>query len=333
MNFSKIKTYIDLFFYIIFLPAIIMLVPVDRWLVKYFWFAVTLISFLYVSYFSIQKINLPQKFNSKKYWQILLFAVVILSLTYLISRFPYPPDFDPELLPRYIRLRSRTVWFMSLVVIGYGLSVSILQELFRQILVKRELEEKNKMAELALYKAQINPHFLFNTLNTLYGLVINHSDKAEDAFFKFSGLLKFTYSKIKDELLSVRDETEYIIDYVELQKLRLNRHTTVEMEFNIEDYDVMIPPMLLITFIENAFKYGTSSTRDCRILIKLEVNDRKLYFKCINKIMKRQAVESEYSVGVENTVARLQMLYPDRHNLHITEDRDNYIVELNIELQ
>lgn len=333
MNFSKIKRYIDLFFYIIFLPAIIMLVPVDRWLVKYFWFAVTLISFLYLSYFSIQKINLPQKFNQKKYWQIFLFTIIILLLTYLVSRFPYPTDFDPEVLARYVRLRSRTVWFMSLVVIGYGLSVSILQELFRQILVKRELEEKNRIAELALYKAQINPHFLFNTLNTLYGLVINHSDKAEDAFFKFSGLLKFTYSKIKDELLSVKDETEYIIDYIELQKLRLNRHTVVETDFHIDDYDVMIPPMLLITFIENAFKYGTSSTRDCRILIKLDISANKLYFKCSNRIMKRQPVESEYSVGVENTLARLQMLYPGKHKLDIRQDEDNYTVELNIELK
>ena len=151
-------------------------------------------------------------------------------------------------------MRAQTVWFFFLVVTGFSLSIELIFELFRQILSKQEIEAEKNKAELALYKAQINPHFLFNTLNALYGLVLTKSDKTESAFIKFSNILKYMYAQTTSDLISISNEVEYIRQYVDLQSLRLNKHTKVVFETEMDDEQIQIPPMILITFVENSFQ-------------------------------------------------------------------------------
>ena len=158
-------------------------------------------------------------------------------------------------------MRTQTVWFFFLIVTGFSLAIELTFELFRQILSKQEIEAEKNKAELALYKAQINPHFLFNTLNALYGLVLTKSDKTESAFIQFSNILKYMYAQTTSETIPVCNEIDYIRQYVDLQALRLNKHTHISFETQTDDDQAPIPPMILITFVENAFKYGTSSDR------------------------------------------------------------------------
>lgn len=335
MNHGKIKSYIDLFFYIVFLPTIILLVPVGKWIDKYPVFAFTLIFFLYALYYAIQKMSIPRKFLQKKYWQIVLFGVIVLVITYLISEFPYPADVTAlrsQNPGRNVRLRHQTVWFMAHVVIGYGLSVSLIFELFKQIIQKREIEWGKRTAELALYRAQINPHFFFNTMNSLYGLVISKSDKTEDAFIKFSNLFKYSYAQIDNDTIPIKEEVDYIKNYIDLQQLRLNAHTKVNVQFSIDNEDCLIPPMLLISFVENAYKYGTSCKQDCEINIRLTLAEQVLDFVCSNRKMKPRIQNDESSVGIKNTIARLDMLYPDTYNIDIQDTDDQYIVKLNLRL-
>lgn len=332
MDSKKVKLITDLFFCFLFLPVVIMLVPVERWIVKYPVFALTLLCFLYLLYFAIQQMNLPQKAMQKKYWQIVLFGVLVLAITYLISQFPYPDDGVTELPSKTFRRRSQTVWFMSLTVIGYSLSISLVVELFRQMLLKRQIEEKRKTAELALFKAQINPHFLFNTLNTLYGLVVSKSDKAEDAFVKFSSLMKYTYSQIDKESIYIEDEIKYIRDYIDLQRLRISDRTKVTYDFEIDDPKLSIPPMLLISFVENAFKYGISCKQPSEIDISVRVQERVLTFRCSNWIQPGRAQREGNSVGIDNTLSRLNILYPDNYQLDIQEEEGKYTVNLNLKL-
>ena len=108
---------------------------------------------------------------------------------------------------------------------------------------------------------------MFNTLNTLYSLVIGTSQKAEDAFIKFTEILKYTYVTIENEKVALDDEVAYIQNYIDLQNIRLNSHTRVDWRHDIEDGKVMIPPMIFLTFVENAFKYGASTSRDCMVEI------------------------------------------------------------------
>lgn len=334
MNYSKIKRNIDLFFCIVFLPLVITFVPVGKWIVNYPAFAVTLFVYLYALYFVIIRFNLPRRVKRKNYVEAFLFCLIIILSTYLVSRFPYPAHVTThhaELAIWNVTHRAQTVWFLSLVVVGYSLSVSLLLELFRQNIIKRELEEEKKNAELALYKAQLNPHFLFNTLNTLYGLVVCKSDKAEDAFVRFTNLMKYAYSRVDAEKISMREEVEYVRNYIELQKLRLNHHTDIRFRVDIDDDTIMIPPMIMISFVENAFKYGTSATRDCIININVSLKGGKLEFECSNKIMKREGEKEDASIGLENTKARLSRIYPGKYELVAEERQGNYYVSLKID--
>lgn len=336
-DFRKINKYINCFFCIVFLPMIITIAPLGTWITRYPDFALLISAFLYFLYFSIKYINYPQKILSHKYMSILVFTILITALTYAVSKYPFPESVSSivsnDELARLTRLRYRTVWLLSLVVMGYSLSLSLVEELFRQHLLKVDMEEKKKNAELSLYKAQINPHFFFNTMNTLYGLIISKSDKTEDAFVKFTDLLKYSYSKIDHDFIGIDEEVTYIMNYIELQKLRLNRHTRVTTDISIDDDSIMIPPMLLISFIENSFKYGSSSNKDCEISISLAVKNRELQFECKNEIISHPSQKEINSIGLENTRARLNILYGDNHTLEVLNTGTHYIVKLKLMLQ
>lgn len=334
MEPRKIKLYIDLPFCLVFLPLIIALVPVERWIVKYPFFAITLILFLYCVYFFIRGINIPQMVMKQRYLKLALAITVLAVTAYAVSKFPFPKDYVPmyDSIPNLHKIRrAQTVWLLFLVVSGFSLSTSLLIELIRQLIVKKEIEAQKNKAELSMYKAQINPHFLFNTLNTLYGLTICKADNAEDAFVKFIDIMRYTYSQVKLEKVSMGDEIRYINDYISLQSLRLNDHTTVKWHHSIDDNDVTIPPMLLITFVENAFKYGTSSSKNSIIDIRASLVHRKFKFEVSNSIM-RTNDDNERPVGLENCKARLELLYPDCHTLSINKDNDVFSVTLNIDL-
>lgn len=333
-DFRKINRYINLFFCFVFLPMIITIAPLGTWITYYPDFAIIITLFLYFIYFSLKIFNFPQKFIGHRYLDMTIFTIFIVVMTYAVAKYPFPASIEeissPAEMARLMRLRYRTVWLISLVVMGYSLSVSLLEELFRQILIKRDLEEKQRNAQLSLYKAQINPHFFFNTMNTLYGLIISKSDKTEDAFVKFSELLKYSYSKIDRDFITINEEVEYIMSYIDLQKLRLNNHTEIETEINIEDESVKIPPMLLISFIENSFKYGSSSKRDCNIYISLKVVEHELSFKCENDIIVFPDIKEEEAIGIENTRARLNILYGKNQTLEVQNDGRRYKVKLKI---
>ena len=260
--------------------------------------------------------------------------MILVIITLLLTQFPYPPEpnkLDPLIHKARQHLRSQTVWFFFLVVTGFSLSIELIFELFRQILSKQEIEAEKNRAELALYKAQINPHFLFNTLNALYGLVLTKSDKTESAFIKFSNILKYMYAQTTMETISINNEVEYIRQYVDLQSLRLNKHTQVVFETQIDDEHAKIPPMILITFVENTFKYGVSSDVDCLILIRITVKKGELLFETENTVMKENHA-NPHAIGIENCRKRLELLYPNRFTLIMKEENRQFKIRLSIQL-
>ena len=323
---------VDLLFCLVILPLTILLVPVDKWFVTQPAFVVTLVIYLYLLYFVYRKVNIPSLFMRKRYGRIIMTVVTLLLVTELMTHFPLPENSHSKLPLDFRRhLHSQTVWFFFLIISGFGLAIEVTFELFRQMLARQEIEAEKNRAELAMYKAQINPHFLFNTLNTLYGLVITKSDQTESAFVKFSNILKYMYHNASVEKIDIKSEIEYIRQYVELQQLRLNDHTKVIFESSTDQDNIKIPPM--ITFVENAFKYGTSSSEDCTILIRIVVEDGTLLFKTHNSIM-REKEQDTPSIGIENCRKRLKLLYPERFTL-LTEKDENkreFITKLIIQL-
>lgn len=334
MKNNRIALYIDLLFCLVIMPLAITLLPVDRWIVTNTAFLVTLVLYVYALYFVYRCVCLPKLFMQKKYLHIVLLLVVLIAVTELLTHFPMPPHLlgDKRQIMGKLNMRTQTIWFLFLMVTGFSLAIELTFELFRQILSRQEVEAEKNKAELALYKAQINPHFLFNTLNTLYALVLSGSDKTESAFVKFSGILRYMYSQNGAELIPAERELDYIRQYVDLQTLRLNHHTQVDLSIESRKEKVLVPSMLLITFIENAFKYGSSPDTDCKIYIHIFVDEQLLLFETENAVMRKRE-DGMPGIGIENCRKRLDLLYPDCYTLQTGEHDGIYRVRLEIRIQ
>lgn len=335
MKRNRIALYIDLLFCLVIIPLAIMLLPVDRWIANDTGILISLISYVYTLYFVYRLICLPKLFMQKKYLHIAILLIILVSITVLLTYLPIPnnhPNDSAEQIIIRKNIRRQTIWFFFLIVTGFSLAIELTFELFRQILSLQAVEAEKNKAELALYKAQINPHFLFNTLNTLYALVLSGSDKTESAFIKFSGILRYMYSQSDFELIPVERELDYIQQYVDLQKLRLNHHTQVNLSLEASNKQILIPPMILITFIENVFKYGTSSDTDCSAHISIRVNEERLTLETENSVMRRRE-DGICSIGIANCRKRLDLLYPNRYELRTEETDGKYTVFLNIQLK
>lgn len=323
----------------VILPIVLMLAPVDKWIVHHTTFMLTLITYLYALYFAYRQINLPSMFLQKKYVKAIVIILSILFITELVSGFPLPENstnkvsnISKAIIEARQHLRTQIVWYFFFIVTGFSLAIELVFELFKQILSKQEIEAEKNKAELALYKSQIDPHFLFNTLNAIYGLVVSQSEKTESAFIKFSNIMQYMYSQSTSDVIDIESEINYIRQYVDLQKLRLNHHTTIEFVTEIDDNSVNIPSMLLITFIENAFKYGTSPDIDCKIRITIILENGNLLFETENRIMKQKKKDIP-AIGIKNCRKRLELLYPDKFSLKNYEDNGSYFVSLNIMLK
>lgn len=336
MNNRNLPIIIDAVFCVILLPAMIMLLPIERWLTHHTGFVLLLVIWLYAVYFINRKWTVPMVFGKNRYLPAVIILAATVFLTWLLIRMDMPGDFfwhrGHAVHHRFFRLgpREQGVWFLFLVVTTFSVAVGLLTELYRQMLRRKELEQEKSRAELALYKAQINPHFLFNTLNTIYGMILTHSDRTEQAFMQFIGMVKYLYSKASSDFIPVTEEIDYIRQYIELQKNRLNEHTGVEFNADVSDSGAVIAPMLLITFVENAFKYGVSSHRDSVISISISADTRKLRFNVRNSVFPESLAKKGDGVGIVNCRKRLELIYPDAHELKLTDSGTSYEADLTI---
>lgn len=336
---NKTSLILDLFFCLVFMPILVTLGPAHHWLKQWPLFFVITCAYLYGCYFALLRLNVPKLLISRQYYKIAGIISLLVLVNYILSLYPLPDmDFVTPAMSEYqTKVRnfgvSVTLWLMFSLVMGYSLSISFVKELYEQLLLRRKIEAQRDKAELAVFKAQISPHFLFNTLNSLYSLVIGTSEKAEDAFIKFTEILKYTYVTIEKETVPLSDEIAYIHNYIDLQEIRLNGHTHVDWTYDVDNEAVMVPPMLMLTFVENAFKYGASTSKDCDIHIRLSLCDGQLRFETSNSIMKHaDEFRKDMPVGIENCRARLSSLYPERHSLTTTEENGIFKVLLNIRL-
>ena len=315
---NKTSLILDLFFCLVFIPILVSLGPAHYWFQQWPLFSFIACVYLYGCYFLLMKINMPKLLISKKYYNIAGVIAILVITTYLISLYPLPDmDFVTPALSEYqTQVRnfevSLTLWLMFSLVMGYALTISFVKELYDQLLLKKKIEAQRDKATLALFKAQISPHFMFNTLNSLYSLVIGTSEKAENAFIKFTELLKYSYVTIEKELVTLNDEIDYIQNYIDLQIIRLNKCTVVEWEYDVDNNRIKVPPMLMLTFVENAFKYGASTNRNCLISIRLTVKNGNLHFETANNIIKHaDEFRKDMPVGIENCKSRLMTLFPE----------------------
>ena len=205
--------------------------------------------------------------------------------------------------------------FMSAALAGIALLV---HHVYRAQAIKRQLKEeqqKRTEAELEWLKNQLNPHFLFNTLNNISSLVQIDADKAQDAIAQLSDLLRYAMYETRHETVPLQGEMEFMRNYVELMKLRHNDKLKVTTEWpDTPPSTLHLPPLLFISLIENAFKHGVSCNRDSRIDISLTADNDQITFSCNNtNYPKDEQNRSGSGIGIENTRRRLDLMYPGRY--------------------
>ncbi len=224
----------------------------------------------------------------------------------------------------------------TVVVVLMGFFISTItretREWYQQERERKELEKQRLISELSFLKSQVNPHFLFNSLNGIYALAIKKSDKTPDAIIQLSDLMRHMLYESDKEKVELAKETEYLRNYIQLQRLRLPAE--VKMHFDVEG-DVqgkMIAPMLFIPFIENAFKHGVD-TKGGNIQIKLQVKGNTLSFDMMNQISGAQNKDAVSGIGLTNVRKRLDLLYANRYKLETKESNGNFVVHLHLNLE
>ena len=329
----------DLFFCLIFMPLLVVLGPAHHWWRISPVFTCVAIAYLCGCYFATKSLQLPKLILSRLYGRLSVIIVSFLILTYLLTLYPLPKmDFViPSMTEYQTRMRNYNmavaVWFMFSVIMCYSLTVAFIKELYHRRMVQGEIESQRDKAQLALFKAQINPHFLFNTLNSLYSLVVGTSEKAEDAFIKFSELLEYTYRTADNDWVTIMDEINYISNYIDLQLIRLGSRTKVEWIYEVDEEETMVPPMIFLTFVENAFKYGSSTSRECGIRFSLILEKGHLGFETENEIVRySDDFRKDMPVGIQNCRNRLSVLFPENYELDIKEKNGVFSLRLEINM-
>ena len=226
---------------------------------------------------------------------------------------------------------SMFVNFFGIMILALVFASSI--KLVKDSFTRRQEE---KEAELKLLKAQLNPHFLFNTLNNLYGLSVLKSDKLPALMLKLSDLLRYSLYETREVLVPLEKEITYLENYISLEKIRLEDKTTIEFETSGNLSSKRIAPMLFIVFVENAFKHlGVLKDGQSKVSVKITEKEDEIYFSCENTIDKNdfqnhQLEKGKSGIGLQNAKKRLALLYPDRHELNIEKSDNLYSINLTL---
>lgn len=246
---------------------------------------------------------------------------------------PPPPTFGKQPFPRFghqNEVSYHQMIFSSVLPFLFSFLSSLF--IFRNM-EKKELERSKAKAELLNLKYQLQPHFLFNILNSIYSLALLKSDDAPSGILKLSNVMRYVVQESSKDFVDLTKEIEYIKDYIALQLIR----TDNSLDFTYTEIGDMknlkIVPFLLINFIENAFKYGFNAEENSKIAVKIVVQEGLLNFVVLNKIVNTTVnEENSFKVGLKNTFENLKQTYPEKHSVKIDENEGTYEVDLKISL-
>ena len=334
---KNLAFYIVLAFCLVVLPIMVALSPIERWVHNFTTYMILAGIWLYLVYIVNRIFTIPFLFGNRNK-KICGITMIILSIivTFILSGvelyIPKPNIHDEGIVRRLPQILQyqQALWTLFMIVEAFSFAVGLLVHTNIQKARLREAEAERDKAEIELYKAQIKPHFMFNTLNSLYGLFLTENKNALPSLEKFISMMRYIHTSSNRNLVPLAEETEYIREYVEVQSLRLNEMTTVVLNINTQDEGLMIPPMLLVTFVENCFKHGVSPVEKSCILISLSEEEGNLLFATSNRIFPVKRIGEH--MGIENCRRRLELLYPGKYDLTISNNSDIYNVSLQIRL-
>lgn len=224
--------------------------------------------------------------------------------------------------------------FNTMVFCIYPILIKITENWIIDQKLKAELINQKQSSELALLKFQLSPHFLFNTLNNIYSLVYQKSDNAPEAVMKLSEIMRYMLYDTSTDKVPLDKEITYLRSFNELQQLRIKNENFVQMEVEGTTSNIFITPMLLIPFVENAFKHGDKKVESPGIRIHIKVENKTVYFTSKNFLAKDSVRQKDDvgGIGLQNVKRRLDLLYPDKYTLLIEEEDNLYNVKLTLDL-
>ena len=229
--------------------------------------------------------------------------------------------------PRNMRI-DIVIIFLYIMTIALGMAIQVTRQWRNSLQRIARAEADKAQAELSFLKAQINPHFLFNTLNNIYTLAITKNERTADSIMKLSNIMRYVTDDVSQHFVPLQLEVDCINDFIELQRLRLSKKVTVDFTIKGQLENKSIGPLLLITFVENVFKYGISNHEQTTITIQLTADERSITFYCHNKIFTPAGSQQRTGIGIANAQKRLDHLYPNKHLLNITNENGFFSVEL-----
>lgn len=298
---------------------------------KYLLLCLALSSILIIVFYFNYLFLIPKYLLTKRYWLYFALLFLVIVAVFLISGMIFfSPDFKSETVPEtekifpVIIVNSFLLWLLSIVS-------SILWTGYNRL---KQTESEKLSAQIASLKSQINPHFLFNTLNNIYATAIDSSPKTADMVDKLSEMMRYSMKDSQQDFVLLEDEINYVSNFIELQKMRLDR--SVKLEFNSPESipSLRIAPMLLIPFVENAFKHGVNSEQKSHIKIEISVEKEQFQLNVTNnKVDVQKDISESSGLGIENTKHRLNLIYPSKHLLVINDTEKAFLVSLHINLK
>lgn len=286
---------------------------------------------------------IPRFLLEKRYWQMALLLIALLGVAGIIQRtivyyVVYPIQYQ-DIAFGYGPYWATDKLFKHIIQISFVLvvasAVKIQKYYYRFDQASKALEREKLEAELNFLKAQIHPHFLFNTLNNLYSLTLKKSDLAPEVVLRLSGMVNYMLYDTRSQRVALSKEVESLHHYIALEKLRYG--SSLEILFDVTGLidSAQVAPMLLLPFVENSFKHGVSDEiEDKWITIHLNVTQEYLTFKVENATSPGRVPgkEKDYTggIGLKNVQRRLELLYPNRHELKIVDESHSYLVVMKI---
>ncbi|MGZ3945639.1 MAG: sensor histidine kinase [Mucilaginibacter sp.] len=288
-----------------------------------------------IGLFYINYLYLIPKFLDKKKYRAYTITLVIIIIVFALGKYGIGTIYKQYILDRgkqsmfwtyFISFALTNVFFLFLsTALKFG------TDWFLNAGIQRDLENQRLTAELAFLKSQINPHFLFNSLNSIYSLAYQKSDTTPEAILKLSEIMRYMLYESNDNKVDLAKELQYLQNYIDLQKIRFGNKAFVEFKITGDVGNQKIVPLLLIAFIENAFKHGVANDPSMPIRLLINLDGANLHFYTENKKHMNNR-DLEGGIGLQNVKRRLDLLYPGHYKLNIQDKPDTYICELSLVL-
>lgn len=288
------------------------------------------ISFFYVNAYLL----IPLFIYKKRYWQFVGVQVLVWAGIFILDYaffHLFPPEPDAVY---HIQLFFISNVFPYMFFLACSTAFQMINDRVRMDKLAKEKENENLKTELAFLRSQVSPHFMFNVLNNMVSLARKQSDQLEPSLIKLSSLMRYMLYETDEEKVPLEREIEYLQSYIDLQQQRFGKKVKVSVSLDVGPGHAELEPMLLIPFVENAFKHGTGMIEDAQIEITLKTENNILNFTVRNKYNEasKEVKDKTSGIGLNNVKRRLSLLYGKNHNLWLTAKDNWFLVSLQINM-